>query len=88
MERVGVVVRCDESIAITATYFRILREVDVNGGVFPVTELVARSQAHRRRRRRDGILRQVQRQAPLARSVVEHDEQISSRVEQTHLVVA
>lgn len=29
------------SIAITATYFRILREVDVNGGVFPVTELVA-----------------------------------------------
>ena len=29
------------SIAITATYFRILREVDVNGGVFPVAELVA-----------------------------------------------
>ena len=29
------------SIAITATYFRILREVDVNGGVFPWAELVA-----------------------------------------------
>ena len=29
------------SIAITATYFRILREVDVNGGLFPVAELVA-----------------------------------------------
>ena len=29
------------SVAITATYFRILREVDVNGGVFPVAELVA-----------------------------------------------
>jgi len=29
------------SIAITATYFRIIREVDLNGGVFPVAELVA-----------------------------------------------
>jgi len=29
------------SVAITATYFRIIREVDLNGGVFPVAELVA-----------------------------------------------